>query len=256
MPVTIVYPCRLPTPQCPSPSKTEVDTAIGLMMNDRTAPGTHDVPFLLATLYKDWTGKNLVPLRDRNSYIREGIPTLSPATVLWALHQMSNRGWIEAVAPGKDAEMPIPGSDCNLDWRQEPDEAGPEAPPWERIIARITTEGWRAYSSGRLADVTAEANSPLSDSPAVSPEMTSLRDAAEKLRLKGNEAKILDKLIRNNGSVRLADLCTACDWGSKDSCWNSARVRLNKKLKKYRWRLSTLDAHAKAERIPDVSRNR
>jgi hypothetical protein len=82
--------------------------------------------------------------------------------------------------------------------------------------------------------------------------MASLRQAAQELRLKGNEAIIVEQLCARGGRMPLADLAPKCEWDNILSAWNPARIRLNKKLRKRGWQLSTHDKHAIAEPFPSA----
>jgi hypothetical protein len=82
----------------------------------------------------------------------------------------------------------------------------------------------------------------------------SLRKAAETLRLKGNEAAIITAIIDGGGRVPLKDLGVTLQWGAPFGEWNAARDRLNKKLKKFGWRLRTHDRDAVAEPTKPTAR--
>jgi hypothetical protein len=73
-----------------------------------------------------------------------------------------------------------------------------------------------------------------------------LRGLIKALRLKGNDAKIVTAICNGGGEVPLKDLMVLFEWDKPD-IWNSARQRLNSKLKPKGWMLSTHDKKAIAE---------
>ena len=93
------------------------------------------------------------------------------------------------------------------------------------------------------------------EAPSPPPDtLATLKVAAKTLRLKGNEAEIINRLCSSNGRVPLADLAVECEWTDPETAWNPARVRLNKKLKKHGWALRTEDKHAVAVPLPTSAR--
>lgn len=73
----------------------------------------------------------------------------------------------------------------------------------------------------------------------ISSQMAALWEAAEEL--KGKERTIVAVLCRQGGRVPLADLAIACRWDTPVNTWNSARNRLNRKLRRYGWVFGTQD---------------
>jgi hypothetical protein len=97
---------------------------------------------------------------------------------------------------------------------------------------------------------------------ALGEEFAGLRAAAEELSLTGNEAKIIDRLCQGGGNAPLTDIASVCKWdvgagkrgGAIIPQWNSARFRLNKKLRKHRWRLVTNGRNVYAKPYPKSAR--
>lgn len=79
-------------------------------------------------------------------------------------------------------------------------------------------------------------------------QFADLQKKTETLRLKGNEAVIINMICKHNGQIRLANLGAELLWNAPFTEWNSARFRLNKKLAKHGWKLETYDRIVKAER--------
>lgn len=79
-------------------------------------------------------------------------------------------------------------------------------------------------------------------------EFTDLQEKTLTLRLKGNEAVIINTICKQNGEISLADLGTILRWNAPFFEWNSARSRLNKKLAAYGWKIGTHDRIVKAHR--------
>jgi len=77
-------------------------------------------------------------------------------------------------------------------------------------------------------------------------QFTDLQEKTATLRLKGNEAIIIDTICKQNGEISLADLGAVLLWNAPFTEWNSARSRLNKKLAKHGWKLETHDRTVKA----------
>src|SRR5262249_2021875 len=68
--------------------------------------------------------------------------------------------------------------------------------------------------------------------------------------LKGNEAVIIDTICNSGGRVPLKDLGLKMKWKNRQDNWNSAKNRLNPKLKEHGWRLGTENNHAVANKLP------
>ena len=84
--------------------------------------------------------------------------------------------------------------------------------------------------------------------------LAGLRELVVQLRLKGNDAIIINALCESKGEMPLKDLAVHCKWQPPFTEWNSARCRLNKKLKKYRWELGTHDRNARVRPITKRAR--
>jgi hypothetical protein len=132
---------------------------------------------------------------------------------------------------------------------------------WRDGLAEILT-----VRDAVLAAVTAGGNGPTGQ-PRPNPNrvadgadrtggaFAALGAAAERLRLVGNERAIVNRLCERNGRVPLADLAALCEWSAPwDGTWNAARGRLNKKLRRHGWRLTTFNREAVAEPLPGGAR--
>jgi len=66
-----------------------------------------------------------------------------------------------------------------------------------------------------------------------------LRNACTDLELQGKEFKLIDSICKSEGGVKMADLILMMGWtiDNADSRWSAMRCRLNRKLKKFRWKL-------------------
>lgn len=69
-------------------------------------------------------------------------------------------------------------------------------------------------------------------------------------QLKGQERAVMDGLCDAGGEKSLADIKMLCGWLDPiESCWNSLRLRLNKKLHSYGWKIITHDRVARLKTI-------
>lgn len=73
-------------------------------------------------------------------------------------------------------------------------------------------------------------------------------------KLKGNGAKIVIAICNGAGCAPLANLKMLLEWSDVENCWNSARQRLNKELKKEGWTFYTHDGMARAKQITVTGR--
>lgn len=86
-------------------------------------------------------------------------------------------------------------------------------------------------------------------------EFNGLMAAATQASVKGDGLTIIRAICRGRGQAPLANLATLCRWSAPyEGTWNSARGRLNKKLKTHRWKLSTHNGEAVAARIKPTAR--
>ncbi|MFO0803615.1 MAG: hypothetical protein U0791_10925 [Gemmataceae bacterium] len=86
-------------------------------------------------------------------------------------------------------------------------------------------------------------------------QFSALSEAANKIRLAGNERTIIEEICKRYGRVPLSSLATLLEWNAPfDGTWNAARGRLNKKLKKFGWQLNTHNREAVAEEITSSAR--
>jgi hypothetical protein len=83
---------------------------------------------------------------------------------------------------------------------------------------------------------------------------TRLKALADDPRLGKNEARIIKMICDGSGQVALTDLGLELDWVTPSDNWNSARKRLNGKLKGHGWVLITRRGHAVARELPQAGR--
>jgi hypothetical protein len=87
--------------------------------------------------------------------------------------------------------------------------------------------------------------------------LDALREAVKSLRLKGNEAAIVQAICDAGGPVPLTRLAAKCKWMEPlETQWNPARYRLNRKLNPRGWNLTTLGRAAVAEQVPAIETER
>jgi hypothetical protein len=68
--------------------------------------------------------------------------------------------------------------------------------------------------------------------------------------LKGNQRRVVELLIENDGRIPLSDLASEIGWQPPfDNAFNSLRGHLNKKLRKVGWKVSRQDNNAHLETI-------
>lgn len=120
----------------------------------------------------------------------------------------------------------------------------------ERLRQALPVDCWPRLEAELVLEWNTE---PEAAPPRPTPgRMDGLHRAAEALRLKGNEASIIRLLCDGGGRSSLASLMSVCEWSDTYSCWNPARCRLNRKLSKHGWRLTTIGGEAVAEAFPSA----
>jgi hypothetical protein len=141
-----------------------------------------------------------------------------------------------------------------------------ETSPLSTDLARLDAEGFGTRLAADLQMKFPEVMPAILDAVRVGREVApimppgpfdGLREAACRLELKGNEKAIALAVCEGSGQITLADLVTMLDLGWTAPMfpqWNSARIRLNKKLQKHGWRLETRDGCAVATPLKKSAR--
>jgi hypothetical protein len=119
----------------------------------------------------------------------------------------------------------------------------------DRLSAELTIECARAEQFlVRSTWPTADADSPRRSPSPRRGRLDRLIDFARHGGLKGIQRRIIELICENGGQIRLADLAVAPEiqWSDPlDSCWNSARTALNRKIWRLGWSIATIDRTAR-----------
>jgi hypothetical protein len=83
---------------------------------------------------------------------------------------------------------------------------------------------------------------------------TRLKALADDRQLSKNETRIIEMICDGSGKVALKDLGLRLQWVTPSDNWNSARQRLNRRLKKHGWVLVTEHGYAVAKEMPKAGR--
>ena len=111
------------------------------------------------------------------------------------------------------------------------------------------TQGMTTFAPSNSQDLTAPALKEIGQSKPAD-DYTLLRGYAT-TELKGDERRLLEALFDKNGSLPFVDMMVLFNWQEPcDPAWGSLRYRLNKKLKRHRFKLETHDRRARLIHIP------